>query len=61
MEAGLESNIEKLGKCCLPVIEAAQNHFLKIANRSFENVAQIKHLEMRAINQNSIQEDNEFW
>jgi hypothetical protein len=34
-----------------------QNHDIKIDNRSFENVAQLKYLEMMVTNQNLIQEE----
>jgi hypothetical protein len=34
-----------------------QNHGIKIANRSFENVAQFKYLEMTVTNQNLIQQE----
>jgi hypothetical protein len=34
-----------------------QNHDIKIANRCFENVAQLKYLGMTVINQNLIQEE----
>jgi hypothetical protein len=33
---------------------AGQNHDIKIANRSFENVAQLKYLGMRVTNENFI-------
>jgi hypothetical protein len=36
---------------------AGQNHDTKIANRSFENVAQFKYLGTTATNQNLIQEE----
>jgi hypothetical protein len=36
---------------------AGQNHDIKIANRSFENVAQFKHLATAVTNQNLIQEE----
>jgi hypothetical protein len=43
---------------------AGQNHNIKIANRSFENVVQFKHLGMTATHQNLILEEikrmNEF-
>jgi hypothetical protein len=34
-----------------------QNHYKKIANKSFENVAQFKHLGMTVTYQNLIQEE----
>jgi hypothetical protein len=36
---------------------AGQNHDVKIANRSFENVAQFRYLGMSVTNQNLIQEE----
>jgi hypothetical protein len=36
---------------------AGQNHDVKIANRSFENVAQFRYLQMTVTNQNLIQEE----
>jgi hypothetical protein len=36
---------------------AGQNHDMKTANRSFENVAQLKYLGMSVTNQNLIQEE----
>jgi hypothetical protein len=41
----------------LPHQNAGQNYDIKTANRSFENVAQFKHLGMTATNQNLIQEE----
>jgi hypothetical protein len=35
---------------------AGQNHYINIANRCFETVAQLKYLEMTVTNQNLIQE-----
>jgi hypothetical protein len=37
--------------------DAGQNHDVKIANRSFESVAQLKYLEMTVTNQNLAQEE----
>jgi hypothetical protein len=39
---------------------AGQNHDIKIANRSFENVAQFRYLGTTIINQNLIQEEIEI-
>jgi hypothetical protein len=36
---------------------SGQNHDIKTANRSFENVAQLKHLGTKVTNQNLIQEE----
>jgi hypothetical protein len=36
---------------------SGQNHNIKIGNRSFENLAQFKYLEMTVTNQNVIQEE----
>jgi hypothetical protein len=38
---------------------AGQNHGIKIANRSFENVAKFRYLEMTVANQNLIHEEIE--
>jgi hypothetical protein len=37
--------------------DAGQNPGIKIANKSFENVAQVRYLETTVTNQNSIQEE----
>jgi hypothetical protein len=37
-----------------------QNHDIKIANRSFETVAELKYLEATVTNQNLIQEEIDF-
>jgi hypothetical protein len=60
-EVGLEVNIEKT-KCMLVSLDqnADQNRDIKIANRSFENVSQLKYLGMTVSNQNLIQEETEL-
>jgi hypothetical protein len=52
-EVGLEINVEKT-KCMLMSChqDAGQDHHIKIANRSFENVSQFKYLGTAVINQN---------
>jgi predicted amino acid racemase len=55
-EDGIEVKAEKTK--CMSLSrhqKAVQNHGVKIANRSFENVAQFKHLGTTGINQNLIQ------
>jgi hypothetical protein len=37
---------------------AGQNHYIKIVNRSFENMAQFKYLGTTVTNQNMIEEEN---
>jgi hypothetical protein len=55
-EVGLEVNAEKTKYMLLSHHQnAGQNHNIKIANRSFENVAQFKYLGMTLTNRNSIQ------
>jgi hypothetical protein len=50
-EVGLEVNIEKTKYMLLSHYQnAAQNHDIMIANRSFENVAQFKYLGMTVKN-----------
>jgi hypothetical protein len=57
-EVGLNVNAEKT-KCMLLLRHqnAGQNYNIKIVNRYFENVAQLKYLETTVTNQNSIQHE----
>jgi hypothetical protein len=56
-EVDLDVNIEKTKYMLLSCHQnAGQNHEMKIGNRSFGNVAQIKYLAMKVTNQNLIQE-----
>jgi hypothetical protein len=58
MEVSLEINVEKT-KYVLPTRHqtASQNQYIKIANRSIENVSQFKYLRTTVTNQNLIQEE----
>jgi hypothetical protein len=57
-EVGLEMNVEKTKYVLLSHnLNAGQNRHIKIANRSFENVPQLKYLGMMGTNQNLIQEE----
>jgi hypothetical protein len=57
-EVGIEVNEEKTKYILLSSYQnAGQNHDIKIASRSFENVAQLKYLCMTVTNQNLIQEE----
>jgi hypothetical protein len=60
MEAALEENAEKTMYMLLYHQDhqrAGQNHNIKIANKSSENVAQFRYLGMTITNQNLIQEE----
>jgi hypothetical protein len=57
-EVGLEVNAEKTKYMLLAHYQnAGKNYNIKIANRSFENVAQFKYFAMTVTNQNLIQEE----
>jgi hypothetical protein len=57
-EVGLEVNAEKTKYMLMSRHQnAGQNHYMKIANRSFENVAQFTYLGAKVTNQNLIHEE----
>jgi hypothetical protein len=61
-EVDLEINIEKTKYMLLSHHQnAGRNRDIKIANRSFENVSQLKYFGATVTNQNVIQEEIEFW
>jgi hypothetical protein len=56
-EGGLEINVEKTKYMLLACHQnAGQNHDIKMANRSFENVSQFKYLGITVTNQNLTQD-----
>jgi hypothetical protein len=60
-EVGLEINVDKTKYMLLSRHQnIGQNWEMKIANRSFENVSQLKYLGTTVTNQNMIQEEIEF-
>jgi hypothetical protein len=57
-EVGLDVNAEKMKYLWLSRCQnASQNHYMKIANSCFVNVAQFKYLGMTITNQNQSQEE----
>jgi hypothetical protein len=57
-EVGLEANMEKTKYMLLSRHQnARKNHYIKIENRCFENVAQFRYLGTTITNQNLIQEE----
>jgi hypothetical protein len=57
-EVGLERNVEKSKYLLLSCHQnAGQNHYIKIANRSSENVAQLKYLRTTVTNHSFIHEE----
>jgi hypothetical protein len=55
---GLEVNIEKTRYMLLPHRpNSGQNHDIKIDNRSFENVTQLKYLRTTIMDENAIQDE----
>jgi hypothetical protein len=61
-EVGLEINAEKTKYMLISRHQnVGRNRDIKIANRSFGNVSQLKYLGTTVTNQNLIQEEIEFW
>jgi hypothetical protein len=61
-EVGLEANAEKTKYMLFSRHQnAGQNHDIKIATRSFENVAQLKYFGTIVTNQNLIREIKRRW
>jgi hypothetical protein len=57
-EFGLQVNVEKIKYMLLSCHQnAGQNHNIRIANRSFENVGQLRYLAATITNKNLIQEE----
>jgi sorting nexin-29 len=56
-EVGLEVNLEKTKYILMSCKKVGQNHGIKIANRSFEGVAELKYLETTLTDQNCMQEE----
>jgi hypothetical protein len=57
-EVALKVNVKKIKHMLMSHHQnAGQNHDIKVANRSFENVAQFKYLELTVMDLNLIQEE----
>jgi hypothetical protein len=57
MEVGLEVNPEKIRHMLMSRCQkAGEKHSIKIANRSFEDVAKFKYLERTLTDQNCVQQ-----
>jgi hypothetical protein len=57
-EVSLETNVKKTEYMLLSRDQnAGRNHYVKISNRSFENVSLFRYLETTVTNQNLIQEE----
>jgi hypothetical protein len=58
----LEVNTEKTKYMFMPNHHTTvQNHYIQVANKSFENMAKLKHFGMTITNQNCIHKDYNSW
>jgi hypothetical protein len=57
-DVGLEKNAEKTKYMIMSChLNSGQNHNIRVANESFENVAKFKYLETKLTNQNDIHDE----